>query len=461
MSELRTSTSSEQAATSSIRVSDSPSLGVSHSTDQIHVRGSSSSPSSTVEEEQISKIIKGLTRVHSMSDPQLSLTVTTSQTLSSSPVKVHSANHTPISSPPRIGNKSLCQPKMDGDREQSSQNQTERNDSSDFSAGHSFGFYQPSAPPTSASATLVRTSTTESLNQSSAATSIDASPIKLDDDRVKSTVISDIDDDDDDQPLNNIARMPPQLGGGNRGGGGVLSSSTHVLTPSSANPPQRRLAWTERESNNQKFSTPAPPFLSISAPATKPTVKTSPVSQTLVAPTPVYPKVRLSPLLSSASSAHNSNSSVRLSPGNANVTLTSPSSFSRGASSSGVMNESTCMSRATLMDKHKKHMDDLKLYYESELSQLRKKLDKVELERNDPSTPTSARRSLSPSFASTPRSPRPTTPRQTLQMYFPSSLTKGRSSRSSTGPLHYIMYMYIVHNLIMVRLRSRLHLSDD
>ena len=420
MSELRmnSSTTSEQAPSSSTRASDSPSLRVSHSTDLN--RESSSSPLSAMEGEQISEKSKGLTRAHSMSDPQLSLT-TTSQTLSpnSSLVKAQSSTHTPVSSPPLIISKSPSQPIMGGGREQSSQNQTKRKDSTDFSAGHSFGFYQPvlGAPPTATSATLVRTSTTESLDQSSAATSIDASPIKLDDDRMKLT-LSDV-DDDNDQSLNIIPRMSPQLQS-TTVGGGIVSS----MSPSK--PPQRRLVWTE--SNNQQSSTPAP-SISVSAPATKLTVKASPVSQSIIAPTPLYPGVRLSPMYSSAVSPH----SIQLSPGNANVTLTSPSTFSRGTSGS-VMNES--MSRAALMEKHKKHMDDLKLYYESELSQLRKKLDKLESERNDPSAATSARRSLSPlspNFASTQRSPLPTTPRQTRQMYFPSSLTKGRTSRSSTG----------------------------
>ncbi len=441
MSDLRNSTTSEQTPSNSIRVNDSSSLGVSRSTDLI--RESSSLPLCTVKEEKISEKSKGLTRAHSMSDPQLSLPVTTTQTLSlnSSPVKVHSTNHTPVSSlPPHdISSKSppVPQPIMGGDRQQSRQNLIKRNDSSDFSLGHSFGFYQPiSAPPASASATLVRASTTESLDQSSAATSIDVSPIKLDDDRMKSTLISDVDSsDDDDLSLNDIPRISPQLGGE---GGGILSSTTtRVLSPSAVKPPQRRLVWTELESNNQKFSTPTP-FLSISAPATKLAVKTSPVSQSLVAPTPLYPAVKLSPVYSSATS-----NSMRLSPGNANVTLTSPSTFGRGASrTSGVMNES--MSRSMLMDKHKKHMDDLKLYYELELTQLRKKMGKLESERNDPSAVTSSsRRSLSPlspNFASTQRSPLPlalpTTPRQSRQMYFPSSLTKGRHSRSSTGELH-------------------------
>ena len=457
MSELRenSTTTSEQAPPgSSIRVSSSPSPGVSHSMDLMRESSTCSSPISTVEGgEKISNSekSKGLTRAHSMSDPQLSLTATTSQTISLnlSPVKAHSSNTTPVSSPPRIVNKSPSRPIVVGGERASGQDQTERKDSSDYSAGHSFGFYQPPAT-TTCGAMIIRTSTTESLDQSSAATSIDASPIKLDDDRMKSTLISDIDDDDGDdmdQSLNDIIMgKSPQLGGG----GGVLSST---LSPSASKPPQRRLVWTELESNNKKSSTPAHvPSLSVSAPATRLTVKSSPVSHSLVAPTPVYPTVQLSPMYSSAVNAH-STGNVRLTPGSANVTLTSPSTFSRGAThSSSLMNES--MSRVTLMEKHKKHMDDLKLYYESELSELRKKLDKLESETIDTSAATATmsargRRSLSPlspNFASTQRTPLPTTPRQTRQMYFPSSLMKGRSSRAS-GQLYCIVLCMI--NLLM------------
>lgn len=413
MNELRmnSSVTSEQAPSTSIRVSDAPSLRVSHSMDLI--RESSSSPLSAVEGEKISEKSQGLSRAHSISDPQLSR-ITTSQTLSlnSSPVKAHSTNHTPVSSPPCATTKSPSQPMLEGGRAQGGQNQAERVDSSDFSAGHSFGFYQPAT--TTSSAALVRTSTTESLDQSSAATSIDASPIKLDDDQMKLT-LSDVDDDDDNQSLNIIPRMSPQLKSIAVGGGSISSS----MSP--PKPPQRRLVWME---SNQQSSTPAP-SLSISTPATKLTVKTSPVAQSIVAPTPVYPAIQLSPMYSSAVSPH----SIRLSPGNANVTLTSPSTFNRGS----VVNES--LSRATLMEKHKKHMDDLKLYYESELLHLRKKLDTLESDRTDPSA-TSTRRSLSPlssSFTSTQRSPLPTTPKQSRQMYFPSSLMKGRSTRTPTG----------------------------
>ena len=426
---MNSSTTSEQIPSSSIRVSDTPSLNrVSHSTDL--VRGSSSSPLSAVKGEIISEKSKGLTRAQSMSDPQLSLTtITTSQTLSpmsSSPVKAHSTNHTPVSSPPRIITKSPSQPILEGGRERDNQNQAERVDSSDFSAGHSFGFYHSGAPPITTSsgggAALVRTSTTESLDQSAASTSIEVSPIKLDDDRMKSTLSDIDDDDDDDQLLNVIPRMSLQLK--STIGAGSISSSMSPPPPPKL--PQRRLVWTE---SNQQTST-ATPSLSISTPATTLTVKTSPVVQSIVAPTPVYPAIQLSPMYSSAVSPH----SIRLSPGNTNVTLTSPSSFNRGS----VMNES--LSRATLMEKHKKHMDDLKLYYESELSQLRKKLDKLESDRTDPSS-MSARRSLSPlssSFTSTQRSPLPTTPRQSRQMYFPSSLMKGRGVRTPTSTGMYV-----------------------
>lgn len=358
----------------SLRIGDTLQPRTSNSPD------SPTSPPLLVKGETLREKMVGLSRTHSTSDPQLAVATPTHRASTSSPIKAHSTNNTPAPSPRGKSPSQLSR----GDQRSLHQS------ASDCSMGPSFGFLQ--SGPTSTA--LVRTSTTESLEQSSfeaTTVSIEASPIKADQHQLKQVLSP-------DRPLT-IPRMSPNNAGGNS---------------NSVSQPQRKLAWTE--STHQSYVTTPPS-----------TIKTSPASQSVVTPTPQYSVTRPSP-------GYNSPYSVRLSPGNTNITMMTPTALGRSGIGSASLNES--QSRATLMEKHRKHMEDLKLYYESELSQLRGRLEQLESERNDPSS-INTRRSLSPvspTFASTQRSPQLANTRQPRQLYFPSSLVKGRArTPASTG----------------------------
>ena len=428
---LNISPTKEQVPSGGIKVVDIPSVGLSYSKDPPRQSSSSplpvvqESPSPASEEDKIDEKPKGLTRAHSMSNPQLSrATVSLPVSPSSSPVRACSTGCTPILTVhPRKVTRSLSHPSLVEVGEPSDQKIIKREDSSDYSGGHSYGFHLPEGPTSSAA--LFRTSTVESLHQCSEATSIDASPIKHDDEQIKLTLPGD--DDQNEDNVQSVCFIPGASpysqtvpGKGEEGTSDFSSASSPKLTP------LPRLVWTEQ---SPQSSTPAPPLMT---PSSKTVVKMSPASQSVVIPKPQYPALLLSPVNNSSVMA--SPHTTRQSPGSANVTLTSPSTFGRGGGNSRVTNVS--LSRASLMEKHKKHVDDLKLYYESELGQLREKVDQLELERSDRST-VNDRRSQSPlssSFLSTQRSPQPTTPQQvTRQMHFPSSLVRGRGTRMATG----------------------------
>ena len=442
MDEIKTNfspTKEPQVPSGGRKVTDIPSIRLSNSEDPFSslLPVNKESPSPTIEEDKIDEKSKGLTHTHSMSDPQLSRAkVSKAGSPSSSPVRACSAGCTPILTiHPRNITKSHSHPSLVEVKEQSDQNFVRRDDSCDGSAGHSFGFRLPEGPTSSAA--LFRTSTIESLDQCSEATGIDASPIKHDDEQIKSAIPDDDDDDEDNvQSLNSIPGTPPHSQFAPGRGEERMSTFSPTSPPKLA--PRPRLAWAEQ---SPQSSTPAP---SLTIPSSTTTVEMSPVSQSVVAPKPQYPALLLSLMYNTSATA--SPHSIRQSPGSANVTLTSPSAFSRGGNGS-VMKAG--LSRASLMEKHQKHVDDLKLYYESELGQLREKVERLELERSDRPT-ANVRRSLSPlssSFLLTQRSPQATTPPQvTRQMLFPSSLTKGRGARIPTVTGRGILQSFKIHH---------------
>ena len=349
--------------------------------------------------------IGGLIRTHSSSDPQLTIATHSPKhpSASPSPIKANSTNCTPLSSPrtkPSSHSPLRCEANT-------SPMQQHGSNTPAFSVRPSYGFLQ-ATPPSTGSA-LVRTSTTESLeqvNRNSVATSVEASPIKADEHSQTKGVES-----RDQYPLN-ISQMSP-----NSTEGGMADSMM---------PAQRKIAWTEASSwqnhptCEQSLSPPTVNNISI---------KTSPASQSLLAPISNYPTMQLSPRYAS----QHGGSLFRSLENTTSVQMTTPSSLGRGgggnASINTTINES--QSRALLMEKHHRHMEDLKEYYELELSQLHSRVEKLEVERNNNLSST-ARRSispLSPSFVSSQNSPqRPTTPRQPVrQLYFPSSLVKSRA----------------------------------
>lgn len=342
-----------------------------------------------------------LTRTHSSSDPQLFVggVGSTHRPPSPSPDRATSVGCTPISSP-RV--QSLTQSPRNVDEKGHAQAKAER---PGLTIGPSFEFIASNAG-------LARTSTVESLDQTShdaASTSVEVSPIKADEDRESFSP---------KQSLKDFQRNFPD---------GLVEGET---TNNSLSPPRRKLAWTETPSS-QRSNLPHPP--SPLPPPRELTIKTPPTSQSLVVPTPQYPAIQFSPATYRYGSPSTSGIQVRTSPGSVSMTTPSLHSSSGGGVRSITLSDS--QSRATLMEKHHKHMEDLKMYYESELTELRDRIQRLESDKNEPSpSAMNPRRSVSPlctSFVSNQqRSPQhPTTPRQnpTRQLFFPSSLVKGRA----------------------------------
>ena len=389
------------------------------------------SPLSLDKREATREESEDLTHTRSLSNPQLTTVAmcTLSATLRSatpSPVEASSPNHTPVPShwlvrsPPSCTKSPPQSPSQGGDIGQIQQ-EPRPDRPGEFSKGSSFGFLQPGPESTNTSTALVRTSTTESLEQNSQSyddttvatcTSLEVSPIKGD----EQIEISEGDASPDRSLSNlNVPKVSPSSGKG---------GMSDTVSP----PTRRKLAWTEPTSQQSSVIT------SLSPPSRNLVVKTSPVPRYLVTPTPHYPVGQLSPRYCSP---YNDNS-IRPSPGNAGITVATPTAaLSRGrgcASPNTTITES--QSRALLMEKHRKHMDDLKTYYESELSQLHSRLEQLEAERNDPSfTSTTARRNLSPHSPSSPSSQKsPNSPRKAVhQLYFPSSLIKSSRARTPSS----------------------------
>ena len=390
------------------------------------------SPLSLVKGEDAEEKSKGLARTQSLSNLQLTLaprtlSPPTHRSATPSPVKVTSPNDTPVPNQwlvrsPSPHTKSPS-PSLRSDGEKSQPHQIEKDTSAvEFSIGPSYGFLQ--ADPAYGSTSLVRTSTTESLEQNSKSyndttvvtcTSTEASPIKSDGQlTMLEGVLS-----PNCSPLNlNIPRMSP-------------SSIEGGVSDSVSPPTKRKLVWTELSSQQSNASQESN---ALSPPSSNIVVKTSPVSQPLITPMPQYPVLQLSPRCGSPYAGN----STHLTPSNTNSwIMATPAAISRAVGSSGSINKSVhvteSQSRAMLMEKHRKHMEDIKEYYESELSQLQSRLERLEAEKNDPSsTPTTTRRSLSPLSPSFPASQKsPNSPRKPAnQLYFPSSLVK--SSRART-----------------------------
>ena len=346
---------------------------------------------------------------------------------SPSPVKVSGLDDTPVPNQWMVHSPSphtkSPSPSLQGDGEKNQPHRVRKDTSTtEFSIGASYGFLQ--SGPSYTSAELVRTSTTASLEQNSKSyddttvatcTSTEASPIKSDGQlRTLEGILS-----PDHSPLNlNIPRISP-------------SSINGGMSNSVSPPARRKLAWTELSSQLSNISQQSSTNISLSPPPRNIVVKTSP---TLLTPTPQYPVIQLSPRYDSPYTG--TCNSIHLSPGNTNnSTVATPTVLSRAYGSSGSVNKSVTesQSRAMLMEKHCKHMDNLKAYYESELSQLHSRLERLEAEKNDPSsTPTTTRRSLSPLSPSFPASQKsPNSPRKPVhQLHFPSSLVKNNRART-------------------------------
>ena len=296
-----------------------------------------------------------------------------------------------------------------------------------FTIRPSLGFLQPASAPVYTSTALVRTSTTESLEQNSfeaAANSIETSPIKI-----------------DDEPAQQTKEVPPPNDWSPMNVATVTLSSAEEEKSKAYSPARRKLAWSEASSwqKNPTVSSLSPPPPLPPSSVKNLHVKTSPGKQSLATHTQQYPVMHgLSPKYMSPH-----NATVQGSPGNTSVSMATPTALrvSRGVGSVNTsVNES--QSRAVLMEKHHKHMEDLKNYYELELSHLRSRLEHLEetaaqrSELSSSSTPT-RRRSTSPSLVvmSQQSSQYTSMSRQTpqRQIYFPSSLVKNRARTPSGG----------------------------